>query len=495
MRWSTPCAQGNVERARELFQQGVWADPRSRDTVWVFHAWGCLERGQGNLQLARELFKAAIKVEPKADKVWFTWIAMETDGGFAERADELRIRQAEQQWEFEVPAGFTTRPGGLGSAPTAAAAAAASGGAAQAGGAAAAAAAAAGEVVAAALSPLASLRDTLAQFFKARCALGGSGWMSVDPWQLLFLTLCAACLACLGVNACRAGKAPGGAGQQQPSWGPAQPFLPADFRGDLSVEDALRGELPQGPAGAAARTGPNRQGASAAAAVDQAASLLLTPAGDAPSSAAAGPAPLQPSLVLQGAAQGAQPAQQQPDGSDGASALVFSASLGAEDDGEHDVQGRALAVATGSTTSAAARGAASKKRAAQPGPRGPDRGGSGSPAPPAHAAGARRNAQAQTAAPAERRRAAGYREGSARPAPRAGGGSGGSPALAAKPVRPAAAPDASAPAPEQQQQQDLPGPEPQLAEEPAGSAAPGHAAVAAQQATAPALATAAARGG
>lgn len=61
--------QGHVERARQLFQQGVWADPRSRDTVYVFHAWGCLERDAGNIPLARELFKAAIKVDPKAEKV------------------------------------------------------------------------------------------------------------------------------------------------------------------------------------------------------------------------------------------------------------------------------------------------------------------------------------------------------------------------------------------------------------------------------------------
>lgn len=135
---------GEVDHARRLFQKGVWADPRSKDTVWVLHAWGCLERDQDNLPLARELFKAAIKVDPKAEKVWFTWIAMEADAGQVERADELRIRQAEQQWEFEVPAGFTTRPGGStlmiggqGVPP---------------------------------FSPLAALRDTLARFFTVRNA-------------------------------------------------------------------------------------------------------------------------------------------------------------------------------------------------------------------------------------------------------------------------------------------------------------------------------------
>lgn len=54
--------RGNLDRARELFQQGVWADPNSRNTLYVFHAWAVLEKRAGNAGLARELFKAAIKV-------------------------------------------------------------------------------------------------------------------------------------------------------------------------------------------------------------------------------------------------------------------------------------------------------------------------------------------------------------------------------------------------------------------------------------------------
>jgi len=127
---------GNLDRARQLYQEGVWADPRSRNTVWVLHAWGCLEQAQGKLSLARELFKAAIRVDPKSEAVWSTWITMEQEAGFLERAEELRIRQAEQQWEFEVPAGFTTRPS--------------SG------------------------SPLTALTDTLARFFRARDAASAS---------------------------------------------------------------------------------------------------------------------------------------------------------------------------------------------------------------------------------------------------------------------------------------------------------------------------------
>ncbi|KAG1665983.1 hypothetical protein FOA52_010081 [Chlamydomonas sp. UWO 241] len=102
---------GNGERARELFQEGVWADPRSRDTVFIFHAWAVLERSEGNVGLARELFKAAIKVDPQSSKVWLTWITMEEELGMVDRAEDLRQRQAEQQYVFEVPYNFTTRPG------------------------------------------------------------------------------------------------------------------------------------------------------------------------------------------------------------------------------------------------------------------------------------------------------------------------------------------------------------------------------------------------
>ncbi|PNW79465.1 hypothetical protein CHLRE_09g416200v5 [Chlamydomonas reinhardtii] len=102
--------QGNMDRARQLFQEGVWADPRSPSTVYVFHAWGALEWQAGNVQTARELFKAAVRVDPKSETTWASWIAMESELGEIERVDELRIRQAERQWEFVVPAGFTTRP-------------------------------------------------------------------------------------------------------------------------------------------------------------------------------------------------------------------------------------------------------------------------------------------------------------------------------------------------------------------------------------------------
>jgi hypothetical protein len=49
-------------------------------------------------------------VEPRNDVVWETWIAMEDELGAADVANELRVRRAERQWEFVIPANFTTRP-------------------------------------------------------------------------------------------------------------------------------------------------------------------------------------------------------------------------------------------------------------------------------------------------------------------------------------------------------------------------------------------------
>lgn len=100
----------NVDRARELYQQGVWADPGNKDVVYIFHAWGTLEKSAGNYTTARELFKAALKVNPRNDRTWDRWIEMEDEIGEKTRADELKIRRAEQQWEFVIPSTFTTRP-------------------------------------------------------------------------------------------------------------------------------------------------------------------------------------------------------------------------------------------------------------------------------------------------------------------------------------------------------------------------------------------------
>ena len=61
---------GHSEKARELFQQGVWADPSSIDVAHVFQAWAVLEQQAGNSSLARELFRCAVKADPKSETSW-----------------------------------------------------------------------------------------------------------------------------------------------------------------------------------------------------------------------------------------------------------------------------------------------------------------------------------------------------------------------------------------------------------------------------------------
>jgi hypothetical protein len=50
-----------------------------------------------------------LQVDAKNEATWSSWVQMEEDLGRLEAANELRIRSTEQQWEFVVPASFSTR--------------------------------------------------------------------------------------------------------------------------------------------------------------------------------------------------------------------------------------------------------------------------------------------------------------------------------------------------------------------------------------------------
>ena len=71
--------EGNLDRARELLQQGVWADPNSKDVAKVFHAWGVLEKSAGNVDLARELFRCAVKADPDSEPGWLVSCGCHSD--------------------------------------------------------------------------------------------------------------------------------------------------------------------------------------------------------------------------------------------------------------------------------------------------------------------------------------------------------------------------------------------------------------------------------
>lgn len=48
---------GNMGRAREIFQEGVWANPTSKSVDRIWHAWGVFERRAGFMELARKYFQ------------------------------------------------------------------------------------------------------------------------------------------------------------------------------------------------------------------------------------------------------------------------------------------------------------------------------------------------------------------------------------------------------------------------------------------------------
>ncbi len=74
---------GNLDAARELFQQGVWsAPPRDRDVSLIFQAWAVLEAGAGNHSMARQLFKCAVKANPKSEPSWLVSRAGAVEGGW-----------------------------------------------------------------------------------------------------------------------------------------------------------------------------------------------------------------------------------------------------------------------------------------------------------------------------------------------------------------------------------------------------------------------------
>lgn len=62
--------QGNLDRARELFQAGVWAEPGAATVTTVWQAWAVLEVQAGNAKLARQLFKCAVKADPSSVPSW-----------------------------------------------------------------------------------------------------------------------------------------------------------------------------------------------------------------------------------------------------------------------------------------------------------------------------------------------------------------------------------------------------------------------------------------
>ena len=63
------CAEfevGNISRARELFQEAIWAAPQSNHVVRTWHAWGTLEISQNRFAIARRYFANGLKVNSRS---------------------------------------------------------------------------------------------------------------------------------------------------------------------------------------------------------------------------------------------------------------------------------------------------------------------------------------------------------------------------------------------------------------------------------------------
>merc|ERR1712091_496554 len=83
--------RGETERARELFQQGVWASPQSRGVVAIFKAWGDLEQSEGDVETARALYECALQVDGRSRRTWHALAELEEGEGNLTRAEEFRL--------------------------------------------------------------------------------------------------------------------------------------------------------------------------------------------------------------------------------------------------------------------------------------------------------------------------------------------------------------------------------------------------------------------
>ena len=80
----------DVDRARELYQQGIWAGPTTAQAAKSFSAWAHMEAMEDrNIELSRSLYACANKIKPKSTKVLLNWAQDERRVGNAARGEEL----------------------------------------------------------------------------------------------------------------------------------------------------------------------------------------------------------------------------------------------------------------------------------------------------------------------------------------------------------------------------------------------------------------------
>lgn len=103
---------GDPNKARELFQQGIWNGPSTSQASRLFLSWANLEaREDANIQLARSLYSCATKIAPNNIRIFEAWSRTEELIGNGLRASELNSIAREIASEYTIVS--TTELGSL----------------------------------------------------------------------------------------------------------------------------------------------------------------------------------------------------------------------------------------------------------------------------------------------------------------------------------------------------------------------------------------------
>ncbi|RYR30761.1 hypothetical protein Ahy_B01g055533 isoform A [Arachis hypogaea] len=91
--------EGNLNKARELYQKSLSIDSNSESAARCLQAWGVLEQRAGNLSAARRLFRSSLNINSQSYVTWMTWASLEEDQGNSVRAEEIRNLYFQQRTE------------------------------------------------------------------------------------------------------------------------------------------------------------------------------------------------------------------------------------------------------------------------------------------------------------------------------------------------------------------------------------------------------------
>ncbi|KAG6726293.1 hypothetical protein I3842_02G074000 [Carya illinoinensis] len=91
--------EGNIAKARELYQIALSINSTSESAARCLQAWGVLEQRIGNLSAARRLFRSSLNINSQSYVTWMTWASLEEDQGNSVRAEEIRNLYFQQRTE------------------------------------------------------------------------------------------------------------------------------------------------------------------------------------------------------------------------------------------------------------------------------------------------------------------------------------------------------------------------------------------------------------